>query len=258
MTSEVAGFDFHCHVDLYPDPANLISRCEGSRIFTLAVTTTPKAWPQNVRWTDGKSVVIPALGFHPELAGERLSEIDLLEELMPQTAFVGEIGLDGSPPHRGSWDAQKEVFTRTIERAQGLGGRVLSIHSRRAAREVLASLAVKTTRARVLPILHWFSDGPGLAGEAASQGCYFSVNSRMLATEAGLVLARRLPLDRILTETDGPFTDYGTRRSEPADVSATVAKLAEVRNTTQPEMTRVIADNAARVLSFAGVSIGNL
>ena len=131
----IRGFDFHCHVDLYPDPTRVIAACERKGIVTLAVTTTPKAWLQNRRWTRGSRYVFPALGLHPELVGERHHEIALLEEHMKESHLIGEIGLDGSRQYQKSWQAQVEVFTRALAAAQHLGGRVLSIHSRRAGKQ---------------------------------------------------------------------------------------------------------------------------
>lgn len=255
MTDAPNAFDFHCHVDLFPDPAALIADCERNRIFTLAVTTTPKAWTQNERWTANSRFVFPAIGLHPELAGQRQAEIGLVEQLMADTPFVGEIGLDGTPPYRNTVEAQELVFSRALQSAEKLGGRVLSIHSRRAAREVLASLARHTTPERVLPILHWFSDSVRLATEAANRGCYFSINQRMLATDNGTALVRSLPTDRLLTETDAPFTETGDRKSEPRDAADTATRLAQVRGVSPDAMKQTIQANAERVLAFAGISI---
>lgn len=255
MTSAPSGFDFHCHVDLFPDPAALIADCDRNRIVTLAVTTTPRAWTQNRRWAGTSRYVFPAVGLHPELLGERRAELDLLERLISDTPFVGEIGLDGSPRHRKSWAAQQEVFRSALQTAQRLRGRVLSIHSRRAARDVLACLAEATTPERVLPILHWFSDGVAAAVDAVKLGCYFSINHRMLVTRDGAALINSIPVDRILTETDAPFTDTGNRRSEPRDVSATVAGLAQLLDVSADEMERTVAANATRVFAFAGISL---
>jgi len=254
MTTVANGFDFHCHVDLFPDPAALIAECDRKRIVTLAVTTTPKAWTQNRRWTERSSFVIPAIGLHPELADQRREEIALLEQLMAETPFVGEIGLDGSPPHRTTLPIQKEVFSRAIQSAQRLGSRVLSIHSRRAGREVLASLVEHTTPERVLPILHWFSDSVATAVEAARFGCYFSINHRMLMADTGISLIKSVPADRLLTETDAPFTEIENRKSEPRDVTAMVLRLAQLLNLSVKEMKRTVTANAQRVLAFAGVS----
>lgn len=255
MTNAANGFDFHCHVDLFPDPAALIANCDRNRIITLAVTTTPRAWTQNRRWAATSRFVFPALGLHPELAGQRRGEAALLEELMAETPFVGEIGLDGSRQHRQGWTAQKEVFTRALQAAQRLGGRVVSIHSRRAAREVVACLEETTTPERVLPILHWFSDSVGVAREAVKRGCYFSINHRMLVTQAGTSLIRSMPTDRILTETDAPFTETDNRKSEPRDVTGTVARLAQLLNIPAGEMKRTVAANAERVFAFAGIGV---
>jgi TatD DNase family protein len=255
MTIVVNGFDFHCHVDLFPDPAALIADCDRNHIVTLAVTTTPKAWTQNRRWTKCSNFVIPAIGLHPELADQRRAEIALVEQLMAESPFVGEVGLDGSPPHRRTLPIQKEVFSRVLQSAQTLGARVLTIHSRRAGREVLASLVEHTTPERVLPILHWFSDSVATAVEAARFGCYFSINHRMLSADSGISLIKSLPADRLLTETDAPFTEIENRKSEPRDVTAMISRLAQLRNLPVEEMKRIVTLNAERVLAFAGVSI---
>ena len=247
------GFDFHRHIDLFPDPTAEIEACESSRIFTLAVTTTPKAWAQNRRWTAGCRYVHAALGLHPELAGERHAEIDLLENLLGETPFIGEIGLDGSPQHCHSWQKQREVFIRILSAAQQLGGRVGSIHSRLAARDVLACLTEHTTPERFLPILHWFSDSSALARQAAEQGCFFSINHLMLRSKRGVGLIRGLPIDKILTETDAPFTGRTRRKNEPQVVMTTIKLLAEVRGVSTNEMAAILNANATRVLNFAGI-----
>lgn len=250
-----SGFDFHCHVDLSPDPVATIASCERDRVVTLAVTTTPKAWTQNCRWTSGSRWVHAAVGLHPELAGERQAEATLLEQLISETPFIGEIGLDGSPQYRKTLPAQRDVFMRALTRAQQLGGRVVSIHSRRASPDVLECLAHAITSDRVLAILHWFSDTPVVAHAAADRGCYFSINRRMLETESGVALVRSLPADRLLTETDAPFTDVAGRRSSPADVVAVAERLAAIRQVSADNMRGCLAANAEMIFAFAGVRV---
>lgn len=249
----VRGFDFHCHLDLYPDPEGMIASCERNRIVTLSVTTTPKAWPQNRKWTAQSTYVHAAVGLHPEVVGERYGELPLLEEYMKESRLVGEIGLDGSPQHRKSWNNQITVFVRALTAAEHLGGRVVSIHSRRAANEVVKALEEHVSAARVLPILHWFSGSPSAARKAAELGCYFSINHRMLEHDAGIALVRALPTERLLTETDGPFTLSGDRKSEPLDALVTANHLATVLSVQADGMTRIIKTNARRVLTFSGL-----
>jgi len=251
----VRGFDFHCHIDLYPDPAGIIASCERTEIVTLAVTTTPKAWPQNLKWAAESLYVRAAVGLHPEVVAERYQELPLLEECIRESRLIGEVGLDGSPQLRKSWPRQIEVFSRVLREAQRLGGRIVSIHSRRATREVLECIAEHTTPGHVLPILHWFSGSKADAHKGATLGCYFSVNARSLEHDTGVALIRSLPEDRLLTETDGPFTASGHRASEPADVVRTVERLAAARGMAVPAMARVLATNAQRVFAFAGFEI---
>jgi TatD DNase family protein len=93
-----------------------------------------------------------------------------------------------------------------------------------------------------------------LARQAAEQGCYFSINHRMLSSRAGAAVVRELPADRVLTETDAPFTDRAGGGSELRDVATTVKQLAEVRGIRVDEMAAILAANASRVLAFAGVA----
>ncbi len=249
----VRGFDLHCHIDLFPDPAALIARCEKDQIVVLAMTTTPLAWAQNKHWTAGSRYVHAAVGLHPELVSERHAELQLLEGAIEETRFIGEVGLDGSPRHRKSWGIQKRVFARILARAQRLGGRVASIHSRRAAADVLRCIEEHTTGDRLLPILHWFSDSASLAKRAASRGCYFSINHRMFGGATGMELIRNLPSDRLLTETDAPFTTVNGRKAEPRDVATAVTRLATARGTSVMEMRETLATNVRRVFAFAGI-----
>jgi TatD DNase family protein len=198
--------------------------------------------------------VKPAAGLHPELVGERHRELDMLADCMSETRLVGEVGLDGSPQHRNNFGQQREVFGRVLTTAQDLGGRVLTIHSRRAARHVIEMLEKHTTLDRVLPILHWFSGSAAEATRATTWGCYFSINTAMLSTERGQALVRKLPLERLLTETDSPFTRIGQRQSAPWDVTLVLGELARLLGTTNEKMSALVRQNATRVLKFADLT----
>jgi TatD DNase family protein len=253
--ADIRGFDFHCHVDLHREPARLIAQCEGERIVTVAVTTTPKAWPQNRRWTEHSRYVHAAAGLHPELVGERHAEVDLLLPLVAATRFIGEVGLDGSPQHAPSYERQKQIFGRVLETAHAHGGRVMTVHSRRAADDVIAMIERQTTPERVLTILHWFTGSITSARRAATAGCYFSVNGAMLETDKGRALVRSLPQDRILTETDSPFTSAGARKSVPWDVIRTAERLSVELGIASNAMAALLKENAERALDFAGAKL---
>ena len=244
-----SGFDFHCHVDLHNDPRAIIARCESERVFTVAVTTTPKAYPTNAEWATDSAYVVAAIGLHPEVVGDRFHELPLLISGMRRTAFVGEIGLDGSPQYKSSYPKQLEVFSEALKTAQAEGGKVVSVHSRRAARDVIDIIGKLTTPDNVLCILHWFSGSRSEMQQAAAAGCYFSVNANMLDNQKSEPLMSAIPKDRLLTETDARFGQTESRVSVPWDAADTARRLAD-RYKVEPAR---VYENALRVLRFAGV-----
>jgi TatD DNase family protein len=222
--------DFHCHLDLYPDHEAAIARAEAARICTLTVTRTPKAWARNHELTRHTRFVRAALGLHPQLVAELAGELSLWERLLSETRYIGEVGLDAGPRFYKSLDAQKHVFRGVLERCAEAGGKILTIHSVRSVPAVLEMIERYLPQDRGAVVLYWFTGSKSEARRAATLGCYFSVNAEMTRSDRGRALVTELPIDRLLTETDGPFTQIGGRPSEPADVRTTVAAIADVRN----------------------------
>ncbi|ODT77092.1 MAG: hypothetical protein ABT14_18340 [Pelagibacterium sp. SCN 63-17] len=249
-SNTIAGYDFHCHVDLQQNPSGYIAECEAQRVFTLAVTTTPKAWLQNKKLMADSHYVRPAIGLHPELVGDRYHELDLVKLCMKETSFVGEVGLDGSPEHKASFEAQRRVYEAILDEAQHLGGRVITTHSRRAAAEVIALLGARTTPDRVLNILHWFSGSKSEMRAGVAAGCMFSINPGMVKSKNGRELIGAIPVDRLLTETDSPFGKWEDRQARAEDVITLVAAIAEIRHTESTLLARAVRENALRVFDF--------
>ena len=222
--------DFHCHLDLYPDYRGMFKECDREGVYTLAVTTPPKAWPHNQKLAETTSNVRAALGLHPQLVAERAEEISLWEEYLPRTRYVGEVGLDAGPRFYRTFDLQKRVFERILLCCAVAGDKIISVHCVRAATVMLDLIesTLPVDRGRV--ILHWFSGSRVDARRAVKLGCYFSINMEMLRTQRHRELVAGLPLERILTETDGPFTKFNQQASRPRDVIATIQAIAHARN----------------------------
>ena len=218
--------DFHCHLDLYRFPEIAVEEADKSGVYVLCVTTTPKAWTKTSQLCVNRPRIRTALGLHPELAHERQSELPLFEHFAGDTKYFGEIGLDGTPQWRNMQEAQLKVFCSILRIASNLGGRVLSIHSRRAVDEVLETLRRQPSAGT--PVLHWFSGSQAQLRRAVDQGCWFSCGPAMLRSRNGKALARKLPRDRVLTETDGPFALVGSRPLQPKDSWWAVSMLADI------------------------------
>lgn len=224
------GVDFHCHLDLYPDFETAIARAEAAQVYTLTVTTTPKAWPRNHELTRHTSYVRAALGLHPQLVAERGGELVLWERYLQEARYIGEVGLDAGLRFYKSLDAQKQVFRTVLERCADAGGKILTVHSVRTVPMVLKMIERHLPQDRGIVVLHWFTGTKSEARRAVELGCYFSVNIEMTRSTRGQMLISNLPMNRILTETDGPFTRVDDQPVEPASVRATVGAIAHARN----------------------------
>lgn len=233
--------DFHCHLDLYPNPEREVRDVEAARLYVLSVTTTPRAWVRTAQLAKGHKRIRTALGLHPQLAHERYSELALFEELLPRSRYVGEIGLDGGPGYRQHSAIQAKVFDTVLQLSARAGGRIMSIHSRHAVDEILERLAASPSSGT--PILHWFSGTAKQLQRAADIGCWFSVGPAMLKGKKGQSLAKAMPRGRILTETDGPFATGPDGPLHPADAWLAVKQLTTIWEIPFDEARAQLLDN---------------
>ena len=236
--------DFHCHLDLFPDPHEIARECRKRKLNVLSVTTTPSAWAGTA--TLGGGAIMTALGLHPQLAHERKSELSLFDRLLPGCIYVGEIGLDRAPEFKAHWQDQVDVFRHVLEACERAGGRIMSIHSRRASTPVLDLLDLYPGSGT--PIFHWFSGTVRELDRAIALGCWFSVGPAMLRNKRGMELARRMPRARVLTESDGPFARIRGRTVFPWEVDIAVDALARCWGTDTALVEQSLAENLSNLL----------
>jgi TatD DNase family protein len=248
--------DFHCHLDLYPNPAAAIAEAEAAKVYTLTVTTTPRAWRQNLGLTRLAKYVRPALGLHPQLVADHAQEIGLWEEYLSEARYIGEVGIDAGPRFYHSLDLQKQLFERILRLCATAGGKILSVHSVRSVKAVLDLIEASLPPSRGKVVLHWFTGSKSEARRAIGLGCYFSVNNAMLVSERGRSLVSEIPSERLLTETDGPFTSVNSRPSRPSDVAMLVEQLASERSTSPSELATIVISNLRTLVETVGESLG--
>ncbi len=239
--------DFHCHLDLYPNPQKVIDECKAKGVYVLSVTTVPSAWEGTSALSKGCSRIKTALGLHPQLAKDRGFELALFQTLLPVTKYVGEIGLDGTPGCKAFWQEQVMVFSSILEMCEAAGGRIMTIHSRNAASDVLDLLERKVVKGT--PILHWFSGSVKELSRAIELGCWFSVGPAMIKGLKGQSLISKIPKDRILTESDGPFVQVENRAALPQDVGIVYQRLAHIWGIPNTTVTAIIHENLKTLLS---------
>lgn len=241
--------DFHCHLDLYPDPHAVVRECVAKGMYVLSVTTTPSAWHGTTALSGESPRIRTALGLHPQLVHQRKSELPLFERLLPEARYVGEVGLDGTPEFRASWREQELVFERVLAACRKAGGRVMSVHSRHAASAVLDQLSSQPNAGTA--VLHWFSGRRAELKRATDAGCWFSVGVAMLSSKSGRALTADMPRDRVLTESDGPFAQCSGRPSVPWDVSSAIELLADVWGVPPTSVRDTLNANLRRLSSLS-------
>ncbi|MDE3021536.1 MAG: TatD family hydrolase [Pseudomonadota bacterium] len=240
--------DFHCHLDLYPDLETAIAKCDALRVATLAVTTTPKAFARNQQLARQSEFVRVALGLHPQLVAERAMELDLFSRLLPETRYVGEVGLDAGPRHYRSFETQKHVFRTILTLCAQAGDKVLSVHSVRAAKHVLDLIEECLPKGRGKVVLHWFTGSAAEVRRGLELGCLFSVNERMLSSPNGRKILQEIPNTRLLTETDGPFVERSGNAITPGDVLPTLEAIAKVKDLAVEAVQHQVISNLSNML----------
>lgn len=245
--------DFHCHLDLYQDPVHMVGEIVRRKTFVLSVTTTPTAYEKTSTLGAKEDCIVTGIGLHPQLVHQRANEASQIDDWIGETDFVGEIGLDGGPEYFSSWDAQIEVFEYALRLSSNKGGRILSIHSRCASTPVLDRLekhSIPNT-----PILHWFSGTSKEITRACDIGCWFSVGPAMVAGKKGKKLLGLMPRDRVLLETDGPFTMLDGVPYQPWDAEHyCIPIIANEWSVSEEAVRLILKDNLKNILVKRHVS----
>lgn len=240
--------DFHCHLDLYPNARDVYAQVLGKNEFTWLVTTSPRAFAATSKVLGGSDKVLITPGLHPEIVGARHAELDMLLEQIKQVRAVGEVGLDGSKRFLASYEVQRKVFAAVVAQCAALGGRVLSIHSRQAVKDVLAVLNDHPGYGTA--VLHWFTGSASELKAAAAQGCWFSIGPAAFNSAAGQALAKKLPHDRVVPESDGPFAQVNGASVMPWSADQTAQLLGDAWDVTRAEAMHILESNSRQLLEL--------
>jgi TatD DNase family protein len=236
--------DSHCHIDLYSNPMEVADRAERAGILTVMVTNLPSAFDRAYPHVQNFKYMRLALGLHPLTVNQHFSERRRFVELVDKTSFIGEIGLDFSRAGYGFRESQIESFKFVLASLNGKP-KFITLHSRRAESTVL-SLLHEEQRSPV--VFHWYSGPLKTLELALSRGHYFSINPAMITSPNGQKIISRLPPDRVLTESDGPFVTVDDRVLEPRDVVLVENYLASLWRVNRLEVRRKLKENFVRML----------
>lgn len=237
--------DTHCHIDLYKDPFKIAHDCENMGIKTIAVTNLPSYFEIGYPHLLGFKHVKLALGLHPSLAERHKSERHKLKLMITKTDYIGEIGLDFSKSCKHTKEIQLEIL-RFIFNIIKDKSSFISLHSRGAESNILELLEEFTIKKAVF---HWYSGSFTILDQIIKSGHYFSINTEMVKSKKGKALIEKIPLARILTETDGPYIQINNQPAKPTDVKLIYTELKDIWHLTTEEIERQIDANFNTLIS---------
>lgn len=239
--------DTHCHIDMYPNPIQVLNECEKRGVTVISMTSLPSHFELGYNHFIGKKKVRQALGFHPLIIKDYdTTEILKFEKLINKTSYIGEIGLDFSREGIRTKDFQIQVFNKILGIIKNNNTRkILSLHSRGAEKEVLNYLIEYKIKNA---IFHWYSGNIGVIESILTAGYYFSINTAMIKSKKGADMISRIPLNRILIESDGPYIDNKGKPIYPYDLIEVYNYLAKKNNISVDEVTNIIKLNFFTIL----------
>ena len=258
--------DSHAHLDVPnydADRAEVIDRARAAGVeimLEIAGSDVGKgSLAPGLRLAEEHEFIYAAIGLHPHEASlydAQLEQILLDCSRHPKVIGWGEIGLDYHYDHSPR-DVQRQVFQRQLELAAERRLPAI-IHTREAEEDTIAILRqawAENGGADIGGIIHCFTSTQALADAALEMGFYISFSGVLTFKTAEELrsVARSVPMERLLIETDCPFLapiPYRGKRNEPAFVVETAKKLADVKQTSVEEIARITSGNFRRLFGL--------
>lgn len=243
--------DSHCHInfpDFAEDSDEVVARMAAANVtHAMCISVTYPEWPSVVALAERHANIYATAGVHPDYEDiEEPTVASLLERAQhPKVRAIGETGLDYYRL-KGDLEWQRERF-RTHIRAARECGKALVIHTRSASEDTLRIMREERAE-EVGGVMHCFTETWDVASAAIDMGFYISFSGIVsFKTAADLrEVAKKVPLERMLIETDSPYlapVPYRGRRNEPSYVPHVAAAIATVRETDAETIGRVTGQN---------------
>ena len=253
--------DSHCHLDfpeLEQDRAGVIARAKAAGVTSMVTISTRVAkFATYAAIAESDPDIWCTVGTHPlgvveepDVPLERLLELSAHHKCVG----IGEAGLDYHYD-TAARDVAERVFRTHIEAAR-ITKLPLVIHARDCDDDMIRILADEMGKGTFPAVLHCFSSGPRLAEIGVELGLSVSLSGILTFKKSDEIraIAKRVPLDRLLVETDAPFLapqKHRGKRNEPSFVVETAKMLADVHGVSDEQMAKITTDNFFSLFSKA-------
>lgn len=249
--------DAHAHLDKYSDDeiARALSTLNSGRFYTWAVAMDVPSYLRTLDLSSGSRRMLPTFGVHPRRAPEYATNLKELDPYIERSPALGEIGLDFHwIKEREHYPAQLKVLEYFLAAAREQN-KVVNLHTKGAEQETLELLERHKVRRA---IIHWYSGPLDTLRALVDFGAYFTFGVELALSDKIRDLARAVPLNRILTETDNPgglkwlTGELGT----PEILLRVVDALAAIKACEPHAIERAVEDNFRTVMGDDIFSFG--
>lgn len=242
--------DVHCHIDNYGcnhlDSA--LKEIEENSILSISNSMDYPSYKKNLEISKKCRLVLPIFGVHPWNAPYYEDKLESIKEYIEESFMLGEVGLDYhfiKDDHQHQ--AQQKVFEFFLNEAKRLN-KIVIVHSKGAEDDVLRMLRhYDIERA----IIHWYSGPIDTFSQLAKRNYHFTIGFMVNHSDFIKVMARRLPQDKILTETDNPGGEkwYSGEEGLPSAMNGIIREIALARKANEEEIVEMIWNNFINMLT---------
>lgn len=253
--------DSHCHLNykgLVEEQGAVLERARQSGVTAmLNISTRENEWQDIVSTADRENDVWASIGIHPHEADAH-PDVDLgklvKEAGHNRVVAIGETGLDYYYDHSDR-ERQKQSFRTHIHAARETGLPII-VHTRDAEADTANIMAEEMEQGAYTGVIHCFTASEDFARKALSLGLYISISGIVTFKNAKDLqeTAAKLPLDRLLVETDAPFlapVPHRGKTGEPAFVADTARFLAALRGDTFEDLCEATGRNFYQLFTKA-------
>ncbi|AGX43430.1 TatD family hydrolase [Clostridium saccharobutylicum] len=235
--------DAHTHLDFFNEKIDdAIYEINNFRILTIANGMDVESYLQNKEYSKRSEYIKATFGIHPWKAAEYIGELKDLIPYIEESEIIGEIGLDFFwVEDKESYESQRKIFNFILDESIKRN-KVISIHTKGAEEEIYNIL---NNYGYNKVIIHWYSGDIKILDKFIELGCYFTVSVDLGYSELSEEILSRIPINRLLVETDGPTAlewvngEYGY----PSAIIDVVKKIAERKALSIDALSKIIQDN---------------
>ncbi len=245
--------DSHCHLNykgVFEQQGDVLARARSRGVGAmLNISTRESEWDAVIATAEREPDVWASIGIHPHEADQH-PDVDIArlvdQAAHPRIVGIGESGLDYYYDH--SDRARQQASFRSHIGACRETGLPLIVHTRDAEEDTLAILRDEMKQGAFTGVIHCFTASGAFADAALELGFYISISGIVTFKNARDLqeTAARLPIERLLIETDAPFlapVPHRGKQGEPAFVADTATFLAQLRGEAIEELAARTADN---------------